>query len=546
MAAVGETVAHDTHEASNSGVPSDTVLAVVKSLRFFNGIWSAADAEGRQAEMDEVFSKILADEQDDAETREEKLKSLAQHLPTIARIATECPFADVKARFSDVVEIARKEGLPVPEVNTAPSWFDDSHNAVLSRVEGEYGQQLLEDLFVASGGVLPHMEALMGWFPQYLECHLETIHVLMRADGPVKIPWRHYIAIMAASRYGCTYLVRQQEVEFLMSGGDPTWLQGLEHVPEKLAKLAELNAILAHQPWRCSRQHIEDLANEAWSVGELVHAICILCTYHALVGFTMGCGVTPEVDMGGAAALPQVAKEKENQVDDGDTISAIIQRNASGTNTLRDELSGARWREEDVERDKDQDFARAGEGGEADTVSEPAPFGGFGRYVGNLLLNHEDFDVSNKDYSPLRQYEFCWKIQGMALVEQFLPELASPMDREFDHCYEMTSFTLNGQTGFNTQPFRSAIWFYAQRIKGLCRDDFDYHLVNRLLHINIKRYVKKVACTPELLRLSDYLDIGYQFQPEEEVHINMLAIESRKQAELLHGLRAIAAYMKPA
>ena len=54
---------------------------------------------------------------------------------------------------------------------------------------------------------------------------------------------------MAASRYNCEYLVKLHSFMFLEFRGDPSWLEDLSKAPPKLQKLAELNAVLAHQPW---------------------------------------------------------------------------------------------------------------------------------------------------------------------------------------------------------------------------------------------------------------------------------------------------------
>ena len=65
---------------------------------------------------------------------------------------------------------------------------------------------LLVESFLASGR-LTHVHWLMGYHPQYLECFLNTHFYLMRAEGPLPFNWRCYIAILAASRHRCCYLV---------------------------------------------------------------------------------------------------------------------------------------------------------------------------------------------------------------------------------------------------------------------------------------------------------------------------------------------------
>jgi len=72
-------------------------------------------------------------------------------------------------------------------------------------------------------------------------------------------------------------------------------------LPKKIQKLATINAILAHQPWLIKPQHIQDLVSgeDNWNIPELVQALTIITTFHALSGFVLGLGVSVEVDRRG-------------------------------------------------------------------------------------------------------------------------------------------------------------------------------------------------------------------------------------------------------
>lgn len=63
--------------------------------------------------------------------------------------------------------------------------------------------------------------------------------------------------VQAAGRHQCSYLIKLQSHEFLLQGGDPDWLKGLERIPRKLKDLNEINKILAHRPWLITKDHIE-------------------------------------------------------------------------------------------------------------------------------------------------------------------------------------------------------------------------------------------------------------------------------------------------
>ena len=91
------------------------------------------------------------------------------------------------------------------------------------------------------------------------------------------------------------------------------WLRGLEYAPKKLQRIARLNTLLAHQPWKINAADIRELVKgvsnrnrpqslepiDNWTTSEVVLAMCILSYYHAQASLVSGCGVVPEVDTPG-------------------------------------------------------------------------------------------------------------------------------------------------------------------------------------------------------------------------------------------------------
>jgi sestrin 2 len=66
---------------------------------------------------------------------------------------------------------------------------------------------------------------------------------------------------MAVSCYDCEYLLKIQEEQFLLCGGEISWLtEGLQKVDPKLQRISELNEMMAYRPWIISPVHIEYLA----------------------------------------------------------------------------------------------------------------------------------------------------------------------------------------------------------------------------------------------------------------------------------------------
>ena len=81
------------------------------------------------------------------------------------------------------------------------------------------------------------------------------------------------IFLQAAGRHQCAYLIDVQSTEFLLQGGDERWLRGLDHAPQKLRDLYEINKLMAHRPWLISKTHIQ----VSTSVASAAHAPCLFC-----------------------------------------------------------------------------------------------------------------------------------------------------------------------------------------------------------------------------------------------------------------------------
>ena len=186
-------------------------------------------------------------------------------------------------------------------------------------------RELLEECFLQQGRI-SYLIRVLAFHPPHLQRFDGTIGCVLRQTGPLPLAWRSYIGVMASAQHWCGYLVQRMHIEFVevgsmgvachsalpctahggircvnetgvglnagdalvQVGGDPAWLEGVAHVPPKLARLAALNGIMAHQPWRLGNEHIEALARggdgvDAWSVAEMVHAMVLFSTFHAMV-----------------------------------------------------------------------------------------------------------------------------------------------------------------------------------------------------------------------------------------------------------------------
>lgn len=141
---------------------------------------------------------------------------------------------------------------------------------------------------IEDSGKIQFHEIFLFWFPEFYSLYKSTFDVILNPNkGCIPITWKYYIGIMAAATNKCQFLFRHLESEFLLSGGDETWLiLGLGAVPEKLRKLEKINNILAHQPWKLKETDLIDINVHTnpnyWNLNELVEAILVMVNFHRL------------------------------------------------------------------------------------------------------------------------------------------------------------------------------------------------------------------------------------------------------------------------
>ena len=73
---------------------------------------------------------------------------------------------------------------------------------------------------------------------------------------------------------------------------------------------------------------------------------------------------------------------------------------------------------------------------------------------------------------------------------------------------------------------------YIEKIFGLEREDYDYHIVNILLEKEVKTFLKNVACYPEKINSILIEKVDYFYLKEELLHIILLVTNSKYITQL--------------
>eukprot|EP01138_Halocafeteria_seosinensis_P016342 gb/GECG01016673.1/.p1 GENE.gb/GECG01016673.1/~~gb/GECG01016673.1/.p1 ORF type:complete len:733 (+),score=88.35 gb/GECG01016673.1/:1-2199(+) len=625
------------------------------------------------------------------------IERLEQLLPAAVRITCECPFVDVVDAMSEYLSHVHHDlGLSVPEPpSTLSKFFTEPEIPLPCRTEDRMVHQLYVKSYLTFGRV-SHYEQLLSFHKSYLERWINILNALMRQDGPLPRSWRHYIAAMAGSRFHCAYVVNRQRQLFVAEGGDPTWLSGLNEAPLKLKALAELNALLAHRPWKIDPEHIEVLVDggtiaatnavrldfipmptsrhsrrrwiraqlqekldeklkelgteggdtakedgnseittlkaaadrllyeenhtdsdmtlsevkylkenvlkprrhphvspkpappsqltfpsftlsqsDTWTMNELTHAIVIMTTFHGVASLAHSMSLQLECDLDDSMIINNFERGPVGENKSEDSKPTHIVSEKKRRRPLKDKLKTGVFEEDypegveeksatsESEAEPEYDTACSSANGPKEQKSKHDPFEQAGRTpeapvyepkaasddykysyyekLHALPLRYRDFDTSEGIF---RTQDFSWEQHGFSLLSRFYPLLAPLVDDQFKHTYELTYHTLAGEGGINTQPFRTAVWYYVHRLFGTINDDYNYKSVNTLMYPPTKSFIKQAVCSPETITEESFDGIEGDMGPDEKCHIGLLSIEAKKQASLLYALHAMMKYFK--
>ncbi|XP_070567733.1 sestrin-1-like isoform X3 [Ptychodera flava] len=457
--------------------------------------------------------------------------------------------------------LCQERGIRVPRrLICGPSAFVPLHKVVQSDTDDEEQSRMFIDVFLQTSR-LDHVTQVMGYHPEYVEHFVRTQSYMLRGDGPLPYEYRHYIAIMAAARHRCVYIVRLQETEFLLQGGDPEWLKGLNHIPQKLRHLNDLNKKLAHRPWLVTKDDIEKLLRGAdnWSVSELVHAIALLSHFHSLCSFVYGCGINPEVDMEGGhtirpPSVTETADAKETNCQnsaDANHVHLDLESPEGGVEELMQKMK--KLEESEAEEPTQEEMVKRFERVEKQSVELlPESEEHVNHLKADLSKYLDDPEFTYQDFAKrgltgtiptFRVQDYSWEDHGFSLMNRLYSEIGTLLDDKFRVAYDLTYNTMGMQVNVDTSSLRRAIWNYIHCMFGIRHDDYDYGEVNHLLERSLKAYIKTVACYPERCTKKDFDGFWRGFKLSEKVHVNLMVLDARMQAELLYALRAVMKYM---
>jgi sestrin len=446
-----------------------------------------------------------------------------------------------------------------------------------------------------------HLDWVLSSQGEFLELHRKTTESLMKADGPLPRPYRHYIAMLGAAAYNCEYLVRNEAEQFLACGGDSDWLRHpAEALPKKIKCLSHLNVVMAYRPWALDSSHIENVVSGGrMSIAELVHAMMILATYHSLPSFVFGAGIRIEDDLtiptescSCTTAVADPFIESELAWEEAaplprcfslnDTAPSLLQRllqEASSRSKSQQERSISSVGEEPSGAIAAfEGFGALNETGGTGVSSPVSPQPSTSRArtaparmgeeeknelagimasqpkwktivvdsMKDLLEESEYRDFSQGKDPILHTMSFSWEDHAMIVLARQMADATDCIHEEHMHSLEFTTNSIGDRHIDSTTTVREAIVKYVQRMYGVFHDDYKYDQLNKILPVIHKAYLKKLACYPDRLTRVDYLRMRKfeGFTSLDLIHYAHLVAQTKRVVELTWAMKALMSYHK--
>ena len=398
----------------------------------------------------------------------------------------------------------------------------------------------------------------------------------MCVDGPLPRAWRHYIAMTGASSMGCEYLARSELEQYLLSGGEESWLIDPESVPKKLRCLSILNSLMAHKPYALDSACISQVVIEGrWSASELAHAIVILATFHSLPSLVFGSGVKIEDDLALPDELASSVKDPLVQAEvewggENEILPRCFSMNESAPCLLQRLLqSSSTQRTASMEEPISafEGFGSLNSGFSSPVTSSSLKVQKLGDdekhqlalimasqpvwrtpTCDSLLAGHNEGceykDFVQKTDPILHTSSFSWEDHGTIVLARQMPEATDCITEEHAHALEFSTHTIGDQRIESTTTVREAIVKYVQRMYGVFHDDYRYEQLNKILPVIHKAFLKKLACYPDRITTVDYWRMRKFecFSSHDLIHYAHLVSQTKRIVELTWAMKAFSAY----
>ena len=412
-----------------------------------------------------------------------------------------------------------------------------------------------EENLILSKNIIKIYESYFLIIPDYYNIYRDLLNNIIYedSDSSFSLQYKLFYGIMGSSTLGSEYLLDDFKRIFLLLGGEKSWVeQGLkcENIPEHIKGMATINNILAHKPWIMDWRHFAGFKN-GLSFFFFQSAI-ILTTIHRFASILSSLNLIIHNDiveeekreennkMNKKKQLKETKEEekikneikddeKEDKKDDNITDLTLKKKKLKNSKMeirIQKIITSVKKNyTENKEEDKKNESK--------DTINKKEIFK---KYISDLIISYTDFNPHIEKYLNIE--EFDWKGNAKYFYFDYAGKEMEYLDKEFKFLENINSEDIKNIKKLDIFKLRGTIEKYIALIFGIIDDQYNYHLTNEYIPVELKRIIKKIASGPEQIKeqeLSSCLEI---LSKEELIYLIFEVTSIRQRISLTFFAKA--------
>ena len=387
-----------------------------------------------------------------------------------------------------------------------------------------------EDNLNLSKNLIKIYESYFLIIPDYYNIFKELLNNIIYEDNDnsFSLQYKLFYGVMASSTLGSEYLLEDFKRIFLLLGGEKSWIeQGLkcENIPEHIKGMATINNILAHKPWIMDWRHFAGFKN-GLSFFFFQSAI-ILTTIHRFASILSSLNLIIHNDIVEEEKIEKKLEnnkinknkqiketkeeetikneikddEKEDKKDDNMIDLALKKKklkNSKMETRIQKIITSVK---KNYTENKEEDEKKENK----DTINKKEIFK---KYISDLIISYTDFNPHIEKYLNIE--DFDWKGNAKYFYFDYAGKEMDILDKELKFLENVNSEDIKNIKKLDIFKLRETIEKYLALIFGIIDDQYNYHLTNEYIPVELKRIIKKIASGPEQIKeqeLSSCLEI---------------------------------------
>ena len=360
-------------------------------------------------------------------------------------------------------------------------------------------------------------------FPNYYQVYIELINNMIYKDNDssFSLHYKLFYGLMASSTIGCEYLLSDFEKLFLNLGGDKSWIEeGLKckNIPEQIRGMAIINNILAHKPWVLDWRQFSEFKNGLYSF--LFQSAIILTSIQRFASIISSFNILNTIINKNSEKEKNEKKDKSMQIlntkdikeeqkikehkDNKDNESnwgveiTKKKKKQKPTEKLVDEIQKAiisvkkSYKKNKEKNEEEEEIQDIDDKKDIIIIKDI-----FKKYISEFIISYNNFNPHIEKYLLIE--DFNWKKNAKYFFVDYAGKEMEYLEKELKVLENLTleTETNNDENKINIFNLRNTIEKYLCLIFGINDEEYNYHLINESLAVELKRVIKKVACYPD-------------------------------------------------